>query len=209
MFPPVLHPLFNSSNFATSKTKDAGKHAKASGRNNINNNKTGAASTETHDAKIMKNTSIKLQELRNEAKVTTISQAIKSCYSQCITGGDEKAEQTAAIFAKFKGINGVLSISGIIYKAMHIGEVYEITKADGTKIERTRKPSADAVRRFMTKQQNNESVMNAIDFRLAAIAASKAAKAAKCDAKAKAEAEATKAAAEAEAAVNAALSSIK
>lgn len=157
----------------------------------------------------MKNTDIKLQELRKEAKVTTISQAIKACYSQAANGGDEKAEQTAAIFAKFKGINGVLSISGIIYKAMHIGEVYEITKADGTKIERTRKPSADAVRRFMTKQQNNESVMNAIDFRLAAIAASKAAKAAKGDAKAKAEAEATKAAAEAEAAVNAALASIK
>ena len=155
----------------------------------------------------MKNTSIKLQELRKEAKVTTISQAIKACYSQCITGGDEKAEQTAAIFAKFKGINGVLSISGIIYKAMHIGEVYEITKSDGTKIERTRKPSADTVRRFLTKQQNNESVMNAIDFRLAAIAAAKAAKAAKGDAKA--EAEAAKAAAETETAVNAALSSIK
>lgn len=154
-----------------------------------------------------------MQELRNEAKVTTISQAIKACYSQCINGGDEKAEQTSAIFAKFKGINGVLSISGIIYKAMHIGESYEITKSDGTKIERTRKPSADAVRRFMTKQQNNESVMNAIDFRLAAIAATKAAKAAKGDAKAKAEAEAeaakAAAAAAAETAVNAALSSIK
>lgn len=157
----------------------------------------------------MKNTSIKLQELRNEAKVTTISQAIKACYSQCITGGDEKAEQTAAIFAKFKGINGVLAISGIIYKAMHIGEAYTITKADGSKIERTRKPSADAVRRFLTKQQNNELVFDAIEFRLAAIAATKAAKAAKGDAKAKAEAEAAKAAAAAETAVNAALSSIK
>lgn len=157
----------------------------------------------------MKNTSIKLQELRQEAKVTTISQAIKSCYAQCITGGDERAEQTAAIFAKFKGINGVLSISGIIYKAMHIGDVYTITKADGTQIERTRKPSADAVRKFLAKQQNNALVFDAVEFRIAAIAATKAAKAAKGDAKAKAEAEAAKAAAEAEAAVNAALASIK
>lgn len=157
----------------------------------------------------MKNTSIRLQELRNEAKVTTISQAIKSCYAQCINGGDERAEQTAAIFAKFKGINGVLSISGVVYKAMHIGESYEITKADGTKIERTRKPSADAVRRFLTKQQNNELVFDAVEFRLAAIAATKAAKAAKGDAKAKAETEAVKAAAAAETAVNAALASIK
>lgn len=155
----------------------------------------------------MKNTSIKLQELRQEAKVTTISQAIKACYSQCITGGDEKAEQTAAIFAKFKGINGVLSISGIIYKTMHIGEIYEITKADGTRIERTRKPSADAVRRFLTKQQNNALVFDAVEFRIAAIAAAKAAKAAKGDSKA--EAEAAKAAAAAETAVNAALASIK
>ena len=192
-----------------SKTKDAGKHAKASRRNIINNIKTGDASTEAHDAKYMKNTSIKLQELRNEAKVTTISQAIKACYSQCITGGDDKAVQTASIFAKFKGINGILSISGIIYKAMHIGEAYTITKADGSKIERTHKPSADAVRRFLTKQQNNELVFDAIEFRLAAIAATKAAKAAKGDAKAKAEAEAAKAAAAAEEAVNAALSSIK
>lgn len=157
----------------------------------------------------MKNTNIKLQELRNEAKVTTISQAIKACYSQCITGGDEKAKETNTLFAKYSGINGVLSISGIIYKAMHIGEAYEITKADGTKIERSRKPSADAVRRFLTKQQNNELIFDAIDFRLAAIAAAKSAKAAKGDAKAKAEAEAAKATAEAEKAVNAALSSIK
>lgn len=157
----------------------------------------------------MKNTSIKLQELRNEARITTISQAIKACYAQCITGGDERAEQTAAIFAKFKGINGILSISGIVYKAMHIGEAYTITKADGIEIERTRKPSADAVRRFLTKQQNNALVFDAVEFRLAAIAATKAAKAAKGDAKAKAEAEAAKAAAAAESAVNAALESIK
>ena len=154
----------------------------------------------------MTNTTIKLQDLRNEAKVTTISQAIKVCYAQCINSGDERAEQTAAIFAKFKGINGVLAISGIIYKAMHIGEAYTITKSDGTKIERTRKPSADAVRRFLTKQQNNELVFDAVEFRLAAIAATKAAKG---DAKAKAETEAAKAAAAAETVVNAALASIK
>lgn len=157
----------------------------------------------------MKNTSIKLQELRNEAKVTTISQAIKFCYAQCINGGDEKAKETSTIFAKYSGINGVLAISGLIYKAMHIGEVYTITKADGTKVERTRKPSADAVRRFLTKQQNNELVFDAIEFRLAAIAATKTAKAAKGDAKAKADTEAVKAAAAAETAVNTALDSIK
>lgn len=157
----------------------------------------------------MKTTSIKLQELRQEAKVTTISQAIKACYAQCINGGDDKAKETTAIFGKYSGINGVLAISGIIYKAMHIGEAYTITKADGTKIERTRKPSADAVRRFLAKHQNNELVFDAIEFRLAAIAATKAAKAAKDDAKAKAETEALKAAAAAETAVNAALASIK
>ena len=32
LFPLVLHPLFNRSTFATSKTKNAGKHAKVSGR---------------------------------------------------------------------------------------------------------------------------------------------------------------------------------
>lgn len=202
-----MHPLFNRSNFAVSKTKNAGKHAKASRRNIINNTKRELHQPGQHDAIHMKNTSIKLQELRNEAKVTTISQAIKSCYAQCITGGDERAEQTAAIFAKFKGINGVLAISGIVYKAMHIGEAYTITKADGTKIERTRKPSADAVRKFLAKQQNNVLVFDAVEFRIAAIAAAKAAKAAKGDAKA--EAEAVKAAAAAETAVNAALESIK
>lgn len=155
----------------------------------------------------MKNTSIKLQDLRQEAKITTISQSIKACYSQCITGGDAKAKETSTLFAKYSGINGVLSISGIIYKAMHIGEVYEITKIDGTKIERIRKPSADAVRRFLTKQQNNELIFDAVEFRLAAIAAAKAAKASKGEAAA--EAEAAAANAEAEAAVNAALASIK
>ena len=157
----------------------------------------------------MTNTTIRLQDLRNEARITTISQAIKACYAQCINGGDDKAKETTAIFAKYSGINGVIAISGVIYKAMHIGEAYTITKVDGTKIERTRKPSADAVRRFLTKQQNNALVFDAVEFRIAAIAAAKAAKAAKGEAKAKAEAEAVKAAAAAESAVNAALESIK
>lgn len=48
----------------------------------------------------MKTTSIKLQELRQEAKVTTISQAIKACYAQCINGGDAKAKaETEALKA--------------------------------------------------------------------------------------------------------------
>lgn len=78
----------------------------------------------------MKATSIKLHEIRKEAKVTTISQAIKACYAQCINGGDDKAKETTAIFGKYSGINGVLAISGVIYKAMHIGEAYTITKGD-------------------------------------------------------------------------------
>ena len=157
----------------------------------------------------MKNTSIKLHEVRQEAKIVTISQAIKACYSQCIAGGDDKAKETSTLFAKYSGINGVLAISGMIYKAMHIGEVYIITKSNGMKIERTRKPSADTVRKFLVKHQNDSLVFDAVEFRLAASAAAKAAKAAKGDAKAKAEAEAAKAAAAAETAVNAALASIK